>query len=72
MTKIDTISDPNKPTVRYYMVNWSAYNKGFKRRGSLCCGLMKWQQENFNGRITITLPSIDLRSPSSPVPANCV
>lgn len=35
MTKIDTISDPNKPKDRYKIVNWSAYNKGLKRRGSL-------------------------------------
>lgn len=35
MTKIDKLSDPSKPKDRYKIVNWSAYNTGLKRRGSL-------------------------------------
>lgn len=35
MTKIDSISDPNKPKDRYKVTNWKEYNAGLKRRGSL-------------------------------------
>jgi hypothetical protein len=35
MTKIDAQSDSNKPKDRYKVTNWSAYNTGLKRRGSL-------------------------------------
>lgn len=35
MTKIDLINDPNKAKDRYKITNWSAYNAGLKRRGSL-------------------------------------
>ena len=35
MTKIDTITNPNKPKDRYKVTNWPEYNAGLKRRGSL-------------------------------------
>ena len=35
MTKIDAINDPNKSKDRYNITNWSEYNAGLKRRGSL-------------------------------------
>lgn len=35
MTKVDTISNPNKPKDKYKVTNWREYNSGLKRRGSL-------------------------------------
>lgn len=35
MTKVDTLSNPNKLKDRYKITNWSAYNSGLKQRGSL-------------------------------------
>ena len=35
MTKVDALSNANKPKDKYRVTNWSAYNAGLKRRGSL-------------------------------------
>ena len=35
MTKVDVLTNQNKPKDRYKITNWSDYNKGLKRRGSL-------------------------------------
>ncbi len=35
MTKVDALSNSNKPSDRYKITNWSEYNTGLKRRGSL-------------------------------------
>ncbi len=35
MAKVDTLAIPNKLKDRYKVANWSEYNAGLKRRGSL-------------------------------------
>jgi len=35
MTKVDTLTNQNKPKDGYKITNWSAYNSGLKQRGSL-------------------------------------
>jgi hypothetical protein len=35
MTKIDSLSNPDKPRDKYKATNWQEYNAGLKRRGSL-------------------------------------
>ncbi|GAB4499451.1 MAG: hypothetical protein OHK0019_36550 [Saprospiraceae bacterium] len=35
MAKIDTLTNLDKPKNRYKITNWSEYNAGLKRRGSL-------------------------------------
>ena len=35
MTKVDALSNSNKPKDRYKITNWSEYNSGLKQRGSL-------------------------------------
>ncbi|MFN4080360.1 MAG: transposase, partial [Saprospiraceae bacterium] len=45
MTKIDTLAIPNNPKDRYKVTNWSAYNAGLKRRGSLTL----WIDESISG-----------------------
>lgn len=35
MTKIDSLSNPDKPRDKYKVTNWREYNSGLKRRGSL-------------------------------------
>ncbi len=35
MAKVDTLAIPNNPKDRYKVTNWSEYNAGLKRRGSL-------------------------------------
>lgn len=35
MTKVDALSNSNKPKDRYKTTNWSEYNSGLKQRGSL-------------------------------------
>jgi hypothetical protein len=35
MTRVDALANSNKPREQYKITNWSEYNTGLKRRGSL-------------------------------------
>jgi hypothetical protein len=46
MTKVDVLSNINKPKERYKIMNWSAYNSGLKQRGSLTLWIDEKVSEN--------------------------
>jgi hypothetical protein len=45
MTKVDSLTNQNKPKDRYKITNWQEYNAGLKRRGSLTL----WIDESISG-----------------------